>query len=423
MDSPNIGLNRQYLNELEKLECRDATEHGQEPPLVMDKALGSTIWDVEGRSYLDLCAGFGSLPLGHNHPEVVSVVANDLLFLKPPVMQGLGDVHPSVEKVEFLRILLKLLPRELNKASLAVTGSQAVEIAIKTALLATKGDGIIAIKNGYHGLDFGALSLNDRPEFTMPFSKWLVSEKVAHVDFGCQSQAIEQAIDMQARQGIKTAAIIAEPIQGRGGVHLPPSGWLEELYALATKKGMLLIFDEVYTGLGRSGKLTFAHDVPCDLLCLGKAIGGGMPLSACIGTQAVMDYWPESKGEAIHTGTFFGHPLACKVGRLTISLLLREKVIEKSVENGIFLRDLLSEALNSDSRVEKIRGSGMMNAIEFNVKNLAALVMSKLREKGVIAIPAGVQGECLSLTPPLNISRDHLREAVSKIHEVLSTCV
>jgi len=411
--------NKSLLQNLKSTECWDATFHDQSPAIVLDKAKGSTVWDSEGSSYIDMCAGFGALPLGHNDPDIFKKLSEDFLSERPSIIHGLGDVHPSKDKIDLLDKLFRVLPRHLEKGALSVTGGQAVEIAMKSAMLHTNGDGFIAFKGGYHGLDLGSLALNDREDFRGPFNHWINSKKVTHLDFGCPKQMIDDAIDHQLKNKIKTAAIIVEPIQGRAGIKSAPKDWLNLLRKTCTERGILLIFDEVFTGLGRSGRMSFAEETPCDLLCLGKALGGGMPLSVCVGTKQVMESWPKSKGEAIHTGTFFGHPLSCKVGLLTLERIVSENLIKRSKDFGPKYRSLLESVLRPHmSLIKEIRGEGMMTAIEFYKKGTGAILMEKLREFGMIAIPSGEFGECLSLTPALNISKEELEISASLIATV-----
>jgi acetylornithine/succinyldiaminopimelate/putrescine aminotransferase len=412
--------NQELLQDLAGRECRDATFHKMAIPLVLDKGVGSLLWDVEGNEYTDLCAGFGALPFGHNDPELLQALQSRFSGARPDIVHGLGDVFPSRDKIKLVAQLQKILPQNLSRIALAVTGSQAVELAMKTAILATKGEGMIAFSSGYHGLDFGALSVSEMEFFKAPFGSWGRPPMVTHLPFGCSPKKIADAIDAQCLSGIKTAGILVEPVQGRGGVRAAPTGWLREVSNLCRQKGVVLILDEIFAGLGRTGKWTVAHEIDADLVCLGKSLGGGMPLSACVGKSAVMDSWPESQGEALHTGTFFGHPLSCFFGINTLAKMVELNAPDLASRKGQYFLGALEEALEKSDKVKEIRGLGLMVAVEFHRPGDGARMMSALQRDGVLAIPAGAAGECISMTPALNISDELLKNSATKIASAVS---
>lgn len=415
-----LNSNEEWLEALIKTECRDATYRSKNPALVMAKAYGSKIWDVENKEYLDLCAGFGALPLGHNHDSILNNLKAELNKKPSLIMHGLGDVYPTKAKIELLDYLVHLMPDHLTKASLAISGGQAVETAIKTSLLHTGGTGFIAFKEGYHGLDLGVLPVTEREQFKKPFNDIINKTHTTHLEYGCEATLVKEAINKQKSLGIKTAAIIVEPIQGRGGVILPPKGWLKALHDITRETNTLLIFDEIFVGLGRTGKLTHAEEVPCDLLCLGKALGGGMPISALLGREEIMNAWPESQGEALHTGTFFGHPLSCQIGLWTLKEMISANLIERTKEAGNWFKHELRRQLSLYSKeIKEVRGEGFMIAIEFNKAGLGALMMDELRSLGVVVIPSGPKGECLSLTPALNISKNNLEKSIDLLGKAI----
>ncbi len=402
--------NTAWLQRLISIEGQDAS-YRPEKALVLDMAKDSMLWDVEGNSYIDLCAGFGALPLGHNNEDVYARVRaaenNDA------IVHGLGDLFPSQVKIELMETLLSLLPPYLNQVLLAVTGSQAVELAMKTAMLASQGSGFIAFHGAYHGVDLGALALSGQEKFRTPFDSWLNRDHVQHLPFRCDVSVLHQAFERFREQGVRPAAIIVEPIQCRGGFHAATIEWLKTLRALCDQEGCFLIFDEVFTGLGRAGSLSFADRVACDLLCLGKALGGGMPLSACVGAEKLMKAWPLNEGEAIHTGTFFGHPYSCRVGLATLQTLVEKNLSERAMKLGECIQAELRESLSASKRVREVRGSGLMIAVEFAKASDAIFVMKELQEEGVIVIPCGTQGECVSFSPALNIDEKLFKKAVA----------
>jgi len=388
--------------------------------IVLDRGLGSYLWDVEGKRYTDLCAGFGSLPLGHNHPGILEVLKGDSTASLPPkLMQGLGDLYPHKAKIDLIKKLHEVMPKFLTRTAFAVTGSQAVEYALKTAMLATKGSGVIAFNGSYHGLDVGALSLTNREYFRAPFKAWLQESQVSHLPFGCTVETVHAALKAQLGKGVKPAAIILEPIQGRGGIKVPETSWLLSLRKICDEWGILLIYDEVFTGLGRLGRLTTAQEVPCDLLCIGKTLGGGMPLSACMGTEQAMSAWPVCESESLHTGTFFGHPLSCAVGLKTIELVLSDGLVKRAEIQGRRLKKQLEELAAKEKKILSVRGLGLMIGVEFYRPFYAAELMDRLLAAGVVAIPCGEKGECLSISPALNIPEQVWDEALQVItHEI-----
>ena len=410
--------NKHLITRLANFECRDATCHHLDHPIVLDKARGSILWDVEHRPYIDLCAGFGALPIGHNHPEIQSALKANFNDEAPTIIHGLGDVYPSRHKVALFEKLASMLPTELSKGMLAVTGAGAVEAAMKTAMLATKKSNFIAFEGGYHGLDFGSLAATWRQDFKAPFLEQLATQRFSHLPYNSKIETIRSFIASNELSG-KIAGIIVEPVQGRGGTCLPRPGWLEELRRLCDEQNAALIYDEIYTGLGRTGTITTAEKVSCDLLCLGKALGGGLPLSACFGTQEMMDSWPKSTGEALHTGTFFGHPLACQVGLETLNIIEKQELEKRAAKLGAETLERMNARWRSTPGVRALRGKGLMLCIEFDKPGAGERLMEALRKRGVIAIPSGPQGRCLSITPALNIERSLLFEAL----DIINTCM
>jgi len=418
VESPS---NRKFLDRLLAVECRDATYPVSDSPLVFAKAFGSEIEDCEGRRYIDLCAGFGALPLGHNHPVIRAAMRrwteDDL---SPPIEHGMGDVYPAVAKIEIIELLLSLMPDHLRRASLALTGSQAVEIALKTAMQATGHTGFIAFKNGYHGVDLGVLPVTSRADFSAPFKNWISGATVLELPYGAPKTEVRAAIATLKKSPAGFAGLIVEPVQGRAGVVCPPSGWLGSLLTETHAGGGLLIFDEIFTGLGRLGIWTTASEVAADLICLGKALGGGFPLSACVGTEAAMNAWPQSRGEAIHTGTFFGHPFTCAMAAATLNEMRAMKLPEAAARRGANLLADLKNRFGGDDSIADIRGQGMMLAVEFKKDGEGVRVMDTLRKHGVIALVSGARGQVLSLTPALNIPEANVQAALKSLDVVLN---
>jgi 4-aminobutyrate aminotransferase-like enzyme len=401
--------NSDYMERLKQAECRDSTYRPSTSPLVFARAKGAVIWDVEGREYIDLCAGFGALPLGHAS-EALLAVTKSFGEAKPIMDHAMGDVYPSEEKILFLETLKSMLPTSYKLGAVALSGGQAVEIALKTAMLKTKNTGFIVFSDAYHGLDLGVLPLTAREDFRAPFKGWLSEQNIVRLPYGAPKSAVQRAARSFGPSGL--AAIVAEPIQGRAGVKPPPEGWLAMLAAVAHDHQGLLIFDEVFTGFGRIGQISTAETVDADISCFGKAIGGGFPISATFAKEDVMNAWPESPGEAIHTGTFFGHPFSAAVGRRTLMEIQRQNLALRSKELGEATRQWLEQKLAGHTKVKAIRGQGLFIGIEFTEAGYGAKLMDDLRPKGVIVLPSGPDGSVVSITPPLNIEEGTLTNAL-----------
>ncbi len=412
--------NDDTLTTLKAIECPDATYPARAPSLVMQRGLGSHVFDVEGREFVDLCAGFGALALGHNPPAHQSVLAARIAqsgdTRAPLITHGMGDVYASDAKVALLEYLIGMLPPSLSVAAVALTGAQAVELAIKTAIIATQRSRFVVFSGGYHGLDLGLLALTDREAFRAPFAGFCVADKVETAPFLCDEATLDAALCSR-----QVAAVLVEPVQGRAGVRQAPVAWLAMLRQVCDRYGTLLVYDEVFTGLGRTGHMTYANQVPCDLLCLGKALGGGFPLSACVGTRSAMAAWPSSTGEALHTGTFFGHPLSCAVGLATLRQIDADQLVERSSRLGGKALGLLRDLLGQERRVKEVRGTGLMLAIEFRQHGVGAKLMDLLRTRGIIALASGRYGETLSITPALNIPEELLLTACRIIVDCIAS--
>ncbi len=322
-------------------------------PIVWERARGVHVWDVEGRKYLDLTAAFGVAAAGHANSRIVAAGRAQMGKL----LHAMGDVHPHRLKGELARKLSEITFERWRRSSAKTiftnSGFEAVEAALKTAFLATGRRGVIAFKGAYHGLGYGALNVTHRDHFRGPFRAQI--GKFSHF---CPFPATPRDlpnIEKRLRKLIQSSeigAILVEPIQARGGINVPPPDFLPLLRRIANEAGALLITDEIYTGFGRTGRwfATEHVDVVPDVICLGKALSGGFPISACVGKTEIMDKaWPESSGEAIHTSTFLGHPVGCAMALASIDELASRKLVEKSDILGRTLIRQLETKLQSDN--------------------------------------------------------------------------
>jgi 4-aminobutyrate aminotransferase/(S)-3-amino-2-methylpropionate transaminase len=408
---------RALAERLARVESRNVT--ALEPlPIFWQRAQHANLWDVDGNRYVDLTAAIGVASVGHAHPEVVAAITSQAETL----LHGMGDVHPARVKVELLEKLVALYPRGGAAADLDVrgvlssSGSDAVETAIKTAMLATGRAGILAFEGAYHGLSFGALDCTFRPDFKTPFAARLPG-KTRFARYG----DLDDVRRVADASGEAIGAVLVEPVQGRGGERVPPKGFLAGLRALCDERGWLLIADEIYTGLGRTGA-RFACDhegVIPDLLCIGKGLASGMPLSACLGLARCFDAWPRSTGEALHTQTFLGHPASCAAALASLAVSERWSLTERSKRLGHDALEHLRRGLAGAASVVEVRGLGLMLGVECARPEIAHAGAQAMLERGYVLLPSGPEGRVLSLTPPLSIEEGALFEACDALVEWL----
>ena len=373
---------------------------------------------MDGNVYVDFTGAFGVSLAGHRHPRIQRALVEQ----SERLVHGMGDVHPPALKVELLERLSTLAPWEETRTVLGSSGSEAIEAALKTSELSTGRSGIIAFEGAYHGLTLGSLAVTACPDFREPFrarvhqgvsfAPYPETEEEARVSLAEVQRLLSQGVRSGEGPGgpspHRVGAVVVEPVQGRAGVRIPPPGFLGRLAELTHAAGSLLIFDEIYTGLGRTG-VVFEHEregVLPDLVCVGKALGGGLPLSACLGSREVMDAWPESGGEALHTSTFLGHPLSCASALAFLDVLEEENLAARARDLGDRIVGRLNEALSTQTGVRQIRGRGLLIGIELCSEDggaapgAGARVAKAALSRGLLVLPAGGQGEVVEIAPP-----------------------
>lgn len=358
---------------------------------------GTTVWDENGRSYLDCAAGIGVANVGHCHPQVVAAItaqANQLITCQ--------EMFYNDQRAQFQARLAAVLPGYLDRVYLCNSGAEAVEAAIKFARLSTGRPGIVAAMRGFHGRTLGALSATHNKKYRQPFEP-LVSQ-FNHVPFG-NIERLDAAITEQ------TAALILEIVQGEGGVRLADPAYFQEASRLCRERGALLILDEVQTGYGRTGKL-FAceqYNLVPDLLCLGKAMAGGLPMGAVgIGPRV------QNLAPGLHGSTFGGNPLACAVGTAVLDIFQQTDLATRAATLGEQFRQQV-EALNLPL-VREVRGLGLLIGIE--LRQRAMPYVQALMEEGIIALTAG--STVIRLLPPLTITSEELDRVVAALEKVLT---
>ncbi len=434
------------LDLLRRFESRNVTFLAEDGswPIVWKSARGCHVVDADNRRYLDLTAAFGVAAAGHANPAVVRAGQSQMARL----LHAMGDVHPHELKARLARELSRRTFERWTDATapahgkvlFANSGFEAVEAALKTARLATGKPDIIAFENAYHGLGYGALNATHRAHFRDPFRDQL--RAFGHfVPFPAKSRgrdtAALEALESGMRQIFRrhsVGAVLAEPVQARAGIVVPPAGFLPLLRKVCAEHGALLILDEIYTGFGRTGSWFACEQarVCPDLVCVGKALTGGFPLSACVGRADVMDgAWPASEGEAIHTSTFLGHPVGCAMALAQIRQIHTRRLPERAARVGVLLADGLRQAARAYPRSRgraQSRSIGLMGGVELRDRDgqpagpTALRVVQRLLSQGFVFLPEGNHGEVISLTPPLTIPERELSRALEALGKEISLC-
>lgn len=364
--------------------------------LTFTRGFLATLWDTEGNEYVDCGASFGVGNLGHCNPAIVEAIekqARDLIHVGPP--------FGSTAKQAFIDRLLSVAPRNLKRVFLSNSGSEAVEAAIKFARSATRRTKVVAAMRGFHGRTMGALSATWKKEFREGFEPLVPGFE--HVPYN-DADALTAAVDRE------TAAVILEPVQGEGGVHVASPEYLPVAREVCDREGALLIADEVQTGMGRTGRL-FAVErwgVEPDVITLAKSLAGGVPIGATLTTAAV-----ESKFSGSHQSTFGGNPLACAAGLAALEYTVHERLWDRAESLGDRAMGALREIESPVLR--EVRGLGLMIGLE--LKEKATPYLQALASRGVLAIGGG--SNVIRLLPPLVIPEDQWEYAVDAIRKVL----
>ncbi len=386
----------QQINTWVELEASYTSGVYTKRPLVIVRGEGARVWDAQGREYIDCVGGNGVVNVGHCHPRVVAAIKEQTGRLITCPESFYND-----RRAELQAELVRIAPPGLERVFLCNSGTEAVEGAIKFARLVAGRPGIIAAKNSFHGRTMGALSATWRPQYRQPFEPLVPG--FAHVPHN-DADALEEAI------GDDTAAVILEVVQGEGGVKPGRGDYLRRVQALCQERGALFIVDEVQTGFGRTGRM-FAcehHGLEPDMLCLAKAIAGGIPMGAVLLGSRVGKLLSRA-----HGSTFGGNPLACAAALATIRTIEEEALPQRAAELGGYF---LSRLRDLDSPlVREVRGLGLMVAIE--LKRRAGPYLAALMERGVLALSAGPI--VMRFLPPLVISEEDVDTVVERVAEVL----
>jgi acetylornithine/LysW-gamma-L-lysine aminotransferase len=366
---------------------------------VLTTGKGAVVWDINGNEYIDCTGSYGVAVVGHCHPRVVEAVQKQV--------EKLIACHASFyndARSEMLEKLIRIAPKGLDKVFLSNSGAESVECAIKLARKYSGKTEIISMMGAFHGKTMGALSATWKKKYRGPFMPLVPGFK--HVPPNNVEKVREAITD-------KTAAVLVEPVRGEGGVLLPTDDFLPGLREICDEKGVLLIFDEVQTGFGRTGKVFACQhwNVVPDIMCLAKSVAGGLPMGATFAREEVMAAF--QRGE--HSSTFSGNPLVCAAASAAIDVLVEEKLPERAATNGKYFKGKLEALAEKYKIVREVRGLGLMLGMEmrFDVYNILVGCM----ERGVLVLDAG--RNVVRFLPPLVIEKEQIDRVVEVMDEVM----
>jgi len=369
-------------------------------PVTVEKGFGSHVWDVDGKEYIDCMGGYGVAIIGHRNERVVNALKSQL--------EKIITVHSSLynkTREEFLKTLIGVAPHGLTQVHLINSGAEAIEAAIKFARKFTGKKGMVAMNGSYHGKSMGALSLTFNPKYRKMFQPLV--EKTSFAKFG-DIESLRETVDDD------TGFVILEPIQGESGIHVAPDGFLQEVRKLCDDKGILLVFDEIQCGLGRTGRMWASEhwNTTPDIMCIAKGIAGGVPMGATLVKPEILAVM--GKGE--HSSTFGGNPLSCAAGTATLQALTQDGLIENAEKMGQRLREGLEHLKEKHKIIREIRGKGLMIGVElkFQVKDI---ILDGIKN-GVLILYSG--RNILRFLPPLVISEDDITKVLETLDILLA---
>ncbi len=368
-------------------------------PVTIERGLGAHVWDVNGKEYIDCMGGYGVAIVGHCNPRVVRALKAQL--------DKIITVHSSLynkTREEFLEKLIKISPSGLGQVFLNNSGAEAVEAAIKFARKFTGKKGMVAMNGSYHGKSYGSLSVTFSPKYRKSFEPLL--SNVSFSPFG-DIDVLKSTINSD------TALVILEPIQGESGIHVAPDGFLQEVRKLCNEKGIVLIFDEIQSGIGRTGKMWASQhwDTVPDIMCLAKGIAGGVPMGATLVKPEIL----ACIGKGEQSSTFGGNPLSCAAGIATIQALTEDGLVENAAMMGKIFRDGLERLKEKHKIIREVRGKGLMIGVEmkFEVKDILFDAIAS----NLLLLYSGKN--ILRLLPPLVISEADVNKTLEILDLIL----
>ena len=369
-------------------------------PVTIQRGSGARVWDTDGREYIDCMGGYGVALVGHANPRVVRAIKEQA--------EQIITVHSSLyskTRERFLETLAGLAPDGLSQIHMSNSGAEAIEAAIKFARKFTGKKGMIAMRGSYHGKSMGALSLTFNPRYRKAFQPLV--DRVDFTPFG-NAGALRDAITEE------TGFVIVEPVQGESGIHVAPPGFLREVREICDERGILLVSDEIQSGLGRTGRMWAADnwDVTPDIMCLAKGIAGGVPMGATLARPEILDSM--SRGE--HSSTFGGNPLSCAAGTAALQCLVQDGLVQNARTVGeVFIRGL-NRLRERHPVVREVRGMGLMIGMElrFEVRDI---IMEGIK-RNILLLYSG--RNILRFLPPLVITEQDITKVLGILDVLLS---
>ena len=369
-------------------------------PIVIDRGKGAKVWDDAGKEYIDCMAGYGVALVGHCNDRVVDAIKDQIEKL---MVCHMSTYNTAISTM--LKKLSKVVPSGLDKIFFSNSGAEAVETALKFSRKYSGKPGVISMNGGYHGKTFGALSVTSSEKYRRPFEPLL--DHIKFVPYGNARKLIDSIDD-------KTGTVILEPVQGESGIIVPPPGFIQEVREICSRHSLVLIFDEIQSGFGRTGKMWAAENwntIP-DVVCVAKGIAGGFPMGLTITRPEIM----ESMKIGEHSSTFAGNPLGCAAASASIDALVLDGLIQNSADTGHYFKDLLVQLKEKHKIVREVRGLGLMLALElrFDVRNILMDGISN----GILMLYSG--RNIIRLLPPLLIDRELVSKFVATLDKLLS---
>ena len=375
----------------------------QKLPITIEKGLGSHVWDVDGNEFIDCMGAYGVAIVGHKNQRVNDAIKNQI--------EKIISVHSSFynkTRENFLEALLRVSPKKLSNIYLGNSGTEAVEAAIKFSRKYSGKKGMIAMNGSYHGRTMGSLSLTFAPKYKKSFEPLV--ENTQFCEFG-------NIHELESKINSDTGFIIVEPIQGESGINPAPDGFLQQIRKLCDEKNIVLVFDEVQCGLGRTGKMWACEhwNIIPDILCTSNGLAGGIPMSATLTKPEILGSM--EKGE--QSSTFGGNPLACAASIATLTALTTDGLIDNSAKMGSLLLSGLEKLKNKHHIIREIRGKGLMIAIEFEV-DVKNLLIDAVKHRIIFLFSLYSDKNIFRLLPPLVFTENDVFEVLRVLDEIIS---
>lgn len=392
----------EYYSKLIELEKAHHTKLFSKREFVVTKGMGALLYDEKGNEYIDCVAGHAVLNIGHSHPKFIEAVKNQLekVVMVPPGF-------PVEQRAKLLEKLADITPKPLTQSFLSNSGTESIETALKVILAANrdkKQPEVISFKRDFHGRTLGSLAMTHNMKYRKPFLSWL-TPNVKFASHG-NIETVKELINEN------TVAIFCELIQGEGGIHLVPDDFPKALRELCDENDLILVIDEVQTGFGRTGKMfSFEHyNIVPDILCVAKAIAGGLPMGATIASEDLYNKFQQGE----HGTTYGGNPIVCAAANAVIDIILEERLVENSATQGEKILKVLNNLAEENNLIRTVRGKGLMIGVEYKKK--VKEMIKRAETMYVLLLNAGLT--VIRLLPPLVINDSQVAKVLDVMHKI-----